>query len=170
MKSRKRNEPDYGVLRHELAILKRATEAQQRRIIEEMTPASMLVFDAHFETWAHANQLPPNGDGWRVWLMMAGRGFGKTRAGAEWIYRLANGRAGMKIALIGATIADARSIMIEGVSGLLSVRPGHPCSRGRAVFRHRAQARRKAQSTRPTSRLAAAAARARRLAIVPRQP
>ena len=71
--------------------------------------------------WAHENQLPPSGEGWRVWLMMAGRGFGKTRAGAEWIHRLANGKAGVRVALVGATIADARSIMVEGVSGLLSI-------------------------------------------------
>ena len=58
-----------------------------------------------------------------MWLMMAGRGFGKTRAGAEWIYRLGErqGRA-CAMALVGATIADARSIMVEGVSGLLSDR------------------------------------------------
>jgi phage terminase large subunit-like protein len=53
--------------------------------------------------------------------MMAGRGFGKTRAGAEWIFRLANGKPGVRVALIGANIADARTIMVEGVSGLLSV-------------------------------------------------
>jgi phage terminase large subunit-like protein len=81
----------------------------------------MLAWDADFEEWAHRNQLPPNGEGWRVWLMMAGRGFGKTRAGAEWIFRLADGRPKTSIALVGATIADARSIMVEGVSGLLSI-------------------------------------------------
>ena len=53
--------------------------------------------------------------------MMAGRGFGKTRAGAEWIYALASGRPGVRIALVGATIGDARSVMIEGVSGVLAV-------------------------------------------------
>ena len=80
-----------------------------------------LKYDADFEQWAHANQLPPNGEGWRTWLMMAGRGFGKTRAGAEWIFRIANSRPGVRIALVGGTIAEARSIMVEGVSGLLSV-------------------------------------------------
>jgi phage terminase large subunit-like protein len=104
-----------------MGLLKKAPEEVQRRLIEGMTPASMLAFDAEFETWAHKNQLPPGGEGWRVWLMMAGRGFGKTRAGAEWIYRLASGKAGTQIALVGATIGDARSIMVEGVSGLLSV-------------------------------------------------
>ena len=79
-----------------------------------------MKLDADFESWAHKSQRPPPGDGWRTWLMMAGRGFGKTRAGAEWIYRLANARPGVRIALIGANIADARTIMVEGVSGLLS--------------------------------------------------
>jgi phage terminase large subunit-like protein len=53
--------------------------------------------------------------------MMAGRGFGKTRAGAEWIHRLATVRSGLRIALVGATINETRRIMIEGVSGLLSI-------------------------------------------------
>jgi len=53
--------------------------------------------------------------------MLAGRGFGKTRAGSEWIFRLANARPKVRIALVGATIAEARSIMVEGVSGLITV-------------------------------------------------
>src|SRR3954469_7633526 len=121
MKSRKRKEPHYGVLRHEMGMLANATAEQQSRTIEKMTPESMRAWDADFEQWAHANQLPPNGEGWRVWLMMAGRGFGKTRAGAEWIYRLASGKPGVQVALVGASIADARTIMVEGVSGLLSI-------------------------------------------------
>ena len=71
-----------------------------------------MKLDADFEMWANANQLPPNGEAWRTWLMMAGRGFGKTRAGAEWIHRLADGRPNIRIALVGATIAEARSIMV----------------------------------------------------------
>ena len=104
-----------------MGILKNATEEQQSRIIERMTVEDALKFDADFETWAHRNQLPPSAEGWRLWLMMAGRGFGKTRAGAEWIFRLGEGKPGTRIALIGATIADARNVMVEGVSGLLSV-------------------------------------------------
>jgi len=120
-KSRKRDSSNYEVMRHEKAILRNAPEALQRKVIEQLTFEQALKYDADFEEWAHRNQLPPNGDGWRTWLMMAGRGFGKTRAGAEWIFRLANARSGVRIALIGATIGDSRSIMIEGVSGLLSV-------------------------------------------------
>jgi phage terminase large subunit-like protein len=53
--------------------------------------------------------------------MMAGRGFGKTRAGAEWIHRLATKRAGLRIVLVGASLHETRRIMIEGVSGLLTL-------------------------------------------------
>ena len=101
--------------------LKRATEEQVRRFIQKLSPADLLELDAWFELWAHESQLPPNGEGWRVWLMMAGRGFGKTRAGAEWIHSVAMARPGARIALVGANMADARSVMVEGVSGLLTV-------------------------------------------------
>ncbi|HEX5259436.1 MAG TPA: terminase family protein [Sphingomicrobium sp.] len=122
MKRNKREHRNYeGATRHQMAALKAASEEQQRRAMAGMSPEALLKLDSDFETWAHANQLPPNGEGWRVWLMLAGRGFGKTRAGAEWIYRLASGKAGVRIALVGANIGDARSIMVEGVSGLLGV-------------------------------------------------
>ena len=101
--------------------LRDATMDQVRRFAAKLTIADLLQIDAWFELWAHRSQLPPKSAGWRVWLMMAGRGFGKTRAGAEWIHRLASGKRGMRIALVGATMADARSIMVEGVSGLLAV-------------------------------------------------
>jgi len=108
-------------MRHEMKLMRDATEEQQRKILEKATPEWLLQWDADFEHWAHENQLPPSDEGWRTWLMMAGRGFGKTRAGAEWIFRLANGRPGVRIGLAGATIADARSVMVEGVSGLITV-------------------------------------------------
>lgn len=68
---------------------------------------------------ARIAQTPPEGD-WRVWLIMAGRGFGKTRAAAEWIDAEARARPGIRIALVGATIDDVRQVMVEGESGLLS--------------------------------------------------
>ena len=120
-RSRKRDHRDYEVMRHEMASLKNAPEELQRQAIYKLTVEQALKLDADFETWAHRNQLPPAEEGWRTWLMMAGRGFGKTRAGAEWIFRLARGKPGVRIALAGASIADARSIMVEGVSGLLAI-------------------------------------------------
>ena len=71
---------------------------------------------------ARPAQLPPPGD-WRVWLMMAGRGFGKTRAGAEWVRGIAEADPRARIALVGATLGEARAVMVEGASGLLSVAP-----------------------------------------------
>ncbi len=57
-----------------------------------------------------------------MWLILAGRGFGKTRCGAEWVRaQLAAGRG--RIALVGATAADARDVMVEGESGILAVSP-----------------------------------------------
>jgi phage terminase large subunit-like protein len=71
--------------------------------------------------WAHEGQEPPPGD-WRVWLMMAGRGFGKTRAGAEWVSALARaGGEGLRIALVAATVEEGVRVMVRGESGLMAV-------------------------------------------------
>jgi len=75
------------------------------------------------ETWewqAHGGQAVPGGE-WRVWLLMAGRGFGKTRAGAEWVSARARETPGARIALVGASREDVAKVMIEGRSGLLRV-------------------------------------------------
>jgi phage terminase large subunit-like protein len=104
-----------------MKLLSRTSREEKERIIGNMTVADALDFDADFESWAHEAQLPPNDDGWRTWLMMAGRGFGKTRAGAEWIEKIARSRPGVRIALVGSTIDEARRVMVEGVSGVLSV-------------------------------------------------
>jgi phage terminase large subunit-like protein len=72
--------------------------------------------------WARVAQNPPPGD-WRIWLFLGGRGAGKTRAGAEWIATGVCHGTMRRIGLVGATFADARSVMIEGESGLLSVCP-----------------------------------------------
>ena len=108
-------------MRELMLALANAPLEQCIRIINRMSPIEVLRLDACFEAWAHKGQLPPEGDGWRVWLMMAGRGFGKTRAGSEWIHALARAKRGVRIALVGATMHEARSIMVEGVSGLLRV-------------------------------------------------
>jgi len=71
---------------------------------------------------ARPNQLPPPGD-WSIWLLLAGRGFGKTRTLAEWACgQAASGQAG-RIAIVAATAADARDVLVEGESGLLAVAP-----------------------------------------------
>ena len=108
-------------LRDQTIALARASRRVRQRTIAQMTWQDVMRVDAEYERWTNESQLPPNDDGWRVWLMMAGRGFGKTRAGAEWVHALAMARPRSRIALAGATIADARTIMVEGVSGLLAI-------------------------------------------------
>lgn len=90
--------------------------------------------------WARPEQLPPEGN-WTTWLMLGGRGSGKTRAGAEWVRKLATGRPALTgpIALVGETLDQARSVMVEGESGLLAIhpeaeRPRFEASRNRLVW------------------------------------
>lgn len=72
--------------------------------------------------WARDEQLPPLGE-WRTWLIMAGRGFGKTRTVCEWARdRIENYGCG-RLAIVAETAADARDVLIEGESGLLSICP-----------------------------------------------
>jgi phage terminase large subunit-like protein len=87
---------------------------------------------------ARPNQLPPDGD-WRTWFILAGRGFGKTRTGAETIRHWATSGQYQRIALISGTVGEARSVMVEGQSGLLSVhapneRPEYQITQRRLVW------------------------------------
>jgi len=94
--------------------------------------------EAHFllhdwQIWARDDQLPPeaaqSGGPWTTWLLLGGRGSGKTRAGAEWVRGVALGRAPFaeraagRIALVADTLEDARAVMVEGVSGLMEIHP-----------------------------------------------
>ena len=103
--------------------------------------------EALLQNWqvrARPEQLPPPG-AWRIWLMLAGRGFGKTRSGAEWVRAIAETDGTARIALISATPQQARSVMVEGESGVLAIAPlterpiWHPALR-RLVWRSGAQA------------------------------
>lgn len=69
---------------------------------------------------AEPKQYPPDPP-WTTWLFLGGRGAGKTRAGAEWLHALARQSPGERYALVGPTLHDVRSVMIEGVSGLLAI-------------------------------------------------
>lgn len=79
---------------------------------------------SNWPLWARASQLPPPGD-WRLWLIMAGRGFGKTRAGAEWVRMIAERDHSARIALVASSLHEARSVMVEGESGLMAVSPAY---------------------------------------------
>jgi phage terminase large subunit-like protein len=124
-----------------LALLPRA---QRMAALRTLNAAEYIELQARWEAYALDGQAEPAG-GWRIWTIQAGRGFGKTRAGAEWISARARENPAARIALVGATLAEARRVMVEGESGLIAVaRPGeepkwYP-SRGLLVFPSGAEA------------------------------
>ncbi|MDF2766398.1 MAG: ATP-binding protein, partial [Rhodospirillales bacterium] len=95
------------------------TASERSRILESLTPAEAERLAHDWRFWARPNQLPPPGT-WAVWLLLAGRGFGKTRTGAEWLRERVKAGAG-RLALVAETASDARDVMVEGESGLLAV-------------------------------------------------
>lgn len=84
----------------------------------------------HWNFWSRPNQIAPPGD-WNTWLVLAGRGFGKTRMGSEWIRENVCGDSPLapppsgwrRIALVAETAADARDVMVLGDSGILACHP-----------------------------------------------
>lgn len=126
------------------ALLGSTDPALRERIVRSLPERQLRALARAFPEWAHGGQLCPAG-AWRTWAIMAGRGFGKTRAGAEWVLEQArdsgkkdspstgSGRAGIldapvdppRIALVAASIEEARAVMVEGSSGILAcARPG----------------------------------------------
>lgn len=99
------------------------TPAQRASFVETLTSEEALVLQYHWPFWARPNQLAPEGE-WATWLVLAGRGFGKTRVGAEQVHSWAQELgAGGRIALIGKDPGDVRKTMIEGESGLQACAP-----------------------------------------------
>lgn len=100
------------------AALNALSDADLRKVAYWQNPPK------HLRPWpemARADQLPPAGD-WSIWMLLGGRGSGKTRAGAEWIR--AQVKSGFRrIALIAPTYSDAREVMLLGESGLLALGP-----------------------------------------------
>ena len=125
-------------------MLTRLTDAERSKLLGRLSPDVRKDVAHVFDSWALDGQLPPKGD-WRVWLIMAGRGFGKTRAGAEWVTKLARKTGRTRIALVAATVEEARRVMVEGPSGLLACAdpkrpPKWEPSLGKLTFRSGVQA------------------------------
>jgi phage terminase large subunit-like protein len=100
----------------------------QEEFLNDLTETELVALPWLFEFWAFPHQLPPEGD-WRTWVVMGGRGAGKTRAGSEWVRAevegacpLDRGRA-RRVALVGETIDQAREVMVFGESGILACSP-----------------------------------------------
>ena len=110
---------------HWLRTLGSLPDAALERAMKSLPPDVVLGLDEEWALWAHGGQREPaacdSGEDWRTWVMMAGRGFGKTRAGAEWVSARAREMPGAKIALVGANIDDVVKVMVKGTSGLIAV-------------------------------------------------
>jgi phage terminase large subunit-like protein len=91
----------------------------QQYALGGLTARHAREFVGRWHQWAHEGQDPDDSD-WRIWLIMAGRGFGKTLAGAQWVHRVARADGNAQIALVGATMEDVRKVMVEGPSGILA--------------------------------------------------
>ena len=121
-------------------MLASLTEEERNAYLETLSIEAKAALKYSWEFWARPNQLEPEGD-WHTWLILAGRGFGKTRTGAETIRKWVCGSTPLgrgqcsRIALVAETGADARDVMVLGESGLLAVHPAdfrptyHPSKR-----------------------------------------
>ena len=118
-----------GRVRALVEWLARLDTAHHLTTVRQLSGAERRALDAAWPVWAHPGQVPP-GDGgpgadwpggnWDLWLIRAGRGFGKTRAGAEWAHAYARANKEARIALVGSTADDVRQVMVEGPSGLIA--------------------------------------------------
>jgi phage terminase large subunit-like protein len=97
-------------------------EAERKAELQKLTPNQKARLRWRWQFWARPSQLAP-ADQWLTWLILAGRGWGKTRTGAEWVRDQVEQRGKRRIALVGSTSADVRDVMIEGPSGILAVCP-----------------------------------------------
>ncbi len=125
----------------------RAREA----FVDGLSDNALLALPHLFEFWARpAHQLPPEGD-WTTWVLLGGRGSGKTRAGAEWVRAQVEGAgpqdpgAARRVALVGETWEQARDVMALGESGIVACsppdrRPDWVASRHRLVWANGAEA------------------------------
>ena len=96
-------------------------ESERKKILTDLTDKQAQALQYDWKFWARPKQLPPESP-WHVWLILAGRGFGKTRTGAEQI-RAWQEQGYKRFALVGQTPAEVRDVMIEGESGILNISP-----------------------------------------------
>lgn len=103
--------------------LAKLPDQERAQALALLSPVDGARYLYSWRAWARPGQIPPEGD-WRCWLLLSGRGYGKTRAGAEWVRDQVEHHGKMRIAIVAATASDARDVMVEGQSGILSI--SHP--------------------------------------------
>lgn len=105
-----------------------ADVAVQEKFLDDLTEGELMALPFLFEFWAMPHQMPPEGD-WRSWVILGGRGAGKTRAGSEWVRSMVEGARPVdpgrcsRVALVGETVDQVREVMIFGDSGILACSP-----------------------------------------------
>ena len=115
-------------MRSGAAWLASATPSEVEEFIGGLSENALLALPWMFEFWALPHQVPPEGV-WRTWVIMGGRGAGKTRAGAEWVRAEVEGARPLdpgrsaRVALVGETVDQVREVMIFGDSGILACSP-----------------------------------------------
>ncbi|MEM0943585.1 MAG: terminase family protein [Pseudomonadota bacterium] len=137
--------------RSDIAWLASLTEAGREAFLDTLSENALAAMPWLWELWANpVHQRPPPGD-WKIWVIVGGRGAGKTRAGAEWVRTrvegstpLAGGEAS-RVALLGETMDQVEGVMVEGESGLLACcpadrRPNFKRSQARLVWPNGAEA------------------------------
>lgn len=95
------------------------SEEDQLELMGEELNSEALLYDWNF--WGRPKQIIPEEPYFNVHLFLTGRGFGKTRAGAEWVRSMAIKYPGCRIGLLGRTAAEVRDIVVNGESGILGI-------------------------------------------------
>lgn len=115
-------------LRSGAVWLASATPEAVHEFLSGLSDGAFLALPWLFEFWALPHQIAPDG-AWRTWVIMGGRGAGKTRAGAEWVRGQVEGAGpadpgrARRVALVGETVDQVREVMIFGESGIMACAP-----------------------------------------------
>ncbi|MEM8957295.1 MAG: terminase family protein [Pseudomonadota bacterium] len=115
-------------MRSGAALLASVPQTEREAFLRDLSDEAIAVLPFVFEFWALDHQLPPEGD-WKTWVILGGRGAGKTRAGAEWVRSEVEGSRptdpgrSRRVALVGETIDQVREVMVMGDSGIMACSP-----------------------------------------------
>ncbi|MEM0945817.1 MAG: terminase family protein [Pseudomonadota bacterium] len=115
-------------IRSGASLIASGTKKKQTEFLNALDPHSLRALPYLFDFWAMPHQIPPLG-AWRTWVILGGRGAGKTRAGAEWVRQEVEGARptdpgqSVRLALIGETYDQSRDVMVFGESGILASSP-----------------------------------------------
>ena len=99
--------------------LRELPDDQVKEALSQLSPKQLESLHHDWSFWARPEQIEPKGD-WNTWFINAGRGFGKTRAGVEWVREQVK-KGHKRIAAVAATNSDIERVMVKGESGFLSV-------------------------------------------------